>query len=1188
MAIKVDKITKTINTPDLFLCNRSCKQIGAIHDVSELNIYMSANSVNEITFSVEKETNTDVWDSIETLKVVRAEGYGYFEIAVDKNVSTSTKKVVTGVSLEAELGQLLLFNFSVNGETDRNNDDNWTNGSYVSTTIYNPSDTKHSLLHRMLADKASHWSLGSITPTITINNQEYPTANEVRTFEWDNKSIYDALMDIEQELDVVFTFTITASGRRINMYDANKIGSDTSIYIDNENLVNEFTCSSNKDSIKNCFKVVGGDDLINAYIKAVNPNSSDYIYRISDEQMNDMSAELVAKINSYNALYESKRAEYTTICNNLFNAIDNVSLYRDSKTPTRTKVTTTASNEASKLSTKLSGITLACKDIDTLTKVGAKKIIKEVAQVCIDYRYDIEVSNEVLSGNSLTYTIKVSNQTNNDDAAELTNITTTFATNESTYYQYIIDNLLSDYSGKGEVNTVAYLESTYKNTNPVDYPYCLSELKSYCDAYSTCVVTLQEYSKDTTNSLYSMYYDYWQKWNIMKNAVSKMEEYVDSLIAIQNGYEAQKNAIQKQLDFASYLGNTLYDEFCLYRRDDIYENSNYISDGLSNAECIRMAEKLVAVATKELYKASLPQTTYTTSLNNMFNNPIFEPFYEQFELFNWINAYVDDKLVKLRLIGYKINFDSQDNIEVEFSDNVRNADGLSDLQSLLGQAKSMATSYSSTKQQAQKGNNANAEFTRLKSEGLNSALMNIKSANEEVTMDASGINCKSMDQNGEYDAHQLRITGSNIVMTDDDWQTARMAIGRMTYNGKEIYGVISDALIGDLIIGNQLNIYNGDKSMSMDKDGFRLTNNVNTIILDPSADKNMLMDMQKNGESIFYVNKDGELYIDGNIYGGSLHLENKNGIYVDINPNKENIFEIGNKNANSGSTSPLDGFKNASFNMDSVVDVEDVFPSSDITTNIVCDEITPISITDCSAKFSIPSNIISMVCDIKIYYKTYSSYYEKDVYSYLWVSYNTGSEYFVAKDLELDTNYIAMIFDNNNNLISKYKFTTLSVAHTHDYQPCYKDVIDYKFIDNGDGYWVSSNKDIHGSDSIGLWEATVSESTQLDIQYIVSSESGYDKMFIYIDENEVVSRVSGEADSSYSTNIASGTHTIKAIYRKDGSASEGDDCAKIKFSIDVVPKMNQKVSETHMCSICEKEEDHNMENGVCTVCGYSS
>ena len=797
--MKIDKVTKMIEQPDVWLCHRNYDKICILSPIDDLKIYKTANAVDEISFTFHKINDGvefEYWEQIKDLKVVLVDGFGYFEIAVDKNVSDDTTKVITGVSTEAELGQIAIYELEVNGENDRGNTDNFaSNGEYIPTTLYDNLDHNHSLLHRLLS-KAQHWSFGSIAEIITDNGKEVSSSQIYRTFNFDNTNIYDALQEIAKEFDVVFTFNTV--NRKINMYDLNKVGEDTTVYVSTENLANDFTCTSNKDSIKNCFKIVGGDENINVAIRAVNPNGSDYIYYFSPEQMEDMSEGLRTKLTKYEEYSESLKSEYNECCNDLYNAIDDYYNLKTSMMPNKAPdEETDIDKEIAKLTSSKIG-NIPVQSLTTLYQTGAEKAILTIAQVMVDYRYEVTINSGLYDTTTHTWTgkFKVTNTSNSSDAAVSANdVVLTFVEDEKEYLQDKINELVKDVSVE-DVNIEKFKENlTY---------YALDSLEQFVSIYAECTKVLEKYSyKDKVEEeFYELYYSYWEKWqaciserDIRKEQVATAEKNVEK-------YQEHVDTYHEMLDFEHFMGD-YYKEFCLYRREDTYQNDNYISDGLDNSNTLQNAKKLVEVATKELIKASLFQTTYTANLNNLFTNPIYKPFYEHFDLFNWIHAEIDGKQIMLRLIGITFDFSSIEKIEVEFSEQVRNANGITDLQSILGQAKSMATSYSSTLKQAQNGQEACLEFDTIKQEGLNSALMNIKNSNnEEVVIDNCGINCRSKDQNDQYDQHQLRITGKNIVMTDDDFETCRLAIGLMQINGQECYGVCTDKIASTIVGGD--------------------------------------------------------------------------------------------------------------------------------------------------------------------------------------------------------------------------------------------------------------------------------------------------------------------------------------------------------------------------------------------------
>ena len=66
--------------------------------------------------------------------------------------------------------------------------------------------------------------------------------------------------------------------------------------------------------------------------------------------------------------------------------------------------------------------------------------------------------------------------------------------------------------------------------------------------------------------------------------------------------------------------------------------------------------------------------------------------------------------------------------------------------------------------------------------------------------------------NGTYDPRQVKITGKTIVFTDDAWESCKVAIGELLFgeDGESAYGVNAEAIIGDIIMGNNLRIIDGN------------------------------------------------------------------------------------------------------------------------------------------------------------------------------------------------------------------------------------------------------------------------------------------------------------------------------------------------------------------------------------------
>ena len=118
----------------------------------------------------------------------------------------------------------------------------------------------------------------------------------------------------------------------------------------------------------------------------------------------------------------------------------------------------------------------------------------------------------------------------------------------------------------------------------------------------------------------------------------------------------------------------------------------------------------------------------------------FEKITDYFKTGNWMRVEIDDVVYKLRLISYQLDFDNFDSISVDFSDATKKWGIINDVASVIEQSKSMATSYNSVKQQAEKSTKTTETIEGWLEEGINATTTKITSgANSDVLIDQHGI-----------------------------------------------------------------------------------------------------------------------------------------------------------------------------------------------------------------------------------------------------------------------------------------------------------------------------------------------------------------------------------------------------------------------------------------------------------------
>ena len=273
-------------------------------------------------------------------------------------------------------------------------------------------------------------------------------------------------------------------------------------------------------------------------------------------------------------------------------------------------------------------------------------------------------------------------------------------------------------------------------------------------------------------------------------------------------YYAEMTATQKALDIKQNLGD-LWTTMFNYLRESDYQNSNYISDGLSNNELIERAAELIDKAKLELDKASEMQYTLSDDLFNLLNTEDFAPFKDKFNLGDFIvcsvgdnkdNFDLDDQNYRLRLLSLSYSYGSPDSISVSFSNVTKIKNYFSDTQDILAQAKSMSSSYPVVSHQVDKNTATTTTVNKWNDNGLKSALTRIMNNNhEEVSYDDGGIIVKEYDydlketnDDQNYSNDQLRITHNILAFTSDNWKSASLGLGRQNYKYYDTSGVLRD------------------------------------------------------------------------------------------------------------------------------------------------------------------------------------------------------------------------------------------------------------------------------------------------------------------------------------------------------------------------------------------------------------
>lgn len=317
----------SVQHPKILLLTRMLKKRGEITKYEQLKITPKFKEVSECSFTVYKENDGDTlpcFDKIKDNTIIKIEGYGLYQIKVTLHEVDSVYKEVTGQIMQAcELGQADC-KLEINTDADIERTD--YNKNYP-TVFYREQDhPEASLLHRILT-YAPTYSIGYVDPSLY---------NIVREFSHDG-TVYDFFNTISEEIGCIFVFS--RYKREINVFDLEDhctnpecmsrhiiggecqkchsseyvekgYGLDVSVYLGTDNIATEITDTIDADSIKNCFKLVAGDDKATNLIGQRLIGNSQYIWTFSDFEIEEFSDGLKERWLTYQPFVEQYQEEF--------------------------------------------------------------------------------------------------------------------------------------------------------------------------------------------------------------------------------------------------------------------------------------------------------------------------------------------------------------------------------------------------------------------------------------------------------------------------------------------------------------------------------------------------------------------------------------------------------------------------------------------------------------------------------------------------------------------------------------------------------------------------------------------------------------------------------------------------------------------------------------------------------------
>ena len=410
-------------------------------------------------------------------------------------------------------------------------------------------------------------------------------------------------------------------------------------------------------------------------------------------------------------------------------------------------------------------------------------------------------------------------------------------------------------------------------------------------------------------------------------AQSEYDETQASLDSISSQLETLRQEIaniRESLSISDYFSDdgdtSLLDELTNYIFEGNYKDEYIgITSVMSYSEIFEQMRTLYERAVAQLQRVSQPRQEFSIDVENFLFVKEFEAYSNQLRVGSLINVEIDDgDVAELFLSNITVNYDDC-SLSLTFGNRFDKFDPKSLFEDALGDIQKSANTLDYVKEVLYpiKSGELNAMQEYIENSRTLTKNLVLSAVDEEVIIDDTGYTGRKKTGNGSYDDRQVKLTHNLLVFTDDAWDSCKVAIGEIILpNGSTAYGINTKYLIGDMILGNNLQIKdNSGNDLFTVVDG-KIASSVGNAM---DGIESQLTEIQQTANNVSikvseFTDEDGELIIDHvttttgytfdanglRIAKSGEEIENlvtHNGMYV--NRGEDNLLTVNNVGVNA-------------------------------------------------------------------------------------------------------------------------------------------------------------------------------------------------------------------------------------------------------------------------------------------------
>ena len=783
-----------IKQPELRLQTLAGKELGIIPWVNGLNFELNYAAVSRVEFDVPRHSDGKInplYQKLTSYKMLFTKELGIYILQrpTTSGDGVSEVKHITGYSIEQIFEKKMLF---------------LEEGTY---NFWNPVTPDDTILGRIL-ELDTTWSIGYVDPKLI---------GCYRTFdEYDSDALSFCYGSAMEKYNCTIVFDVYA--KTINAYDAGKSRGTVPVYLSYQNLVDAVDLEELTDDMVTQLHLYGSDDLS---IRDVNPMGTDYLvdlsYFISNGDLDVVpegsTVKLAERVKGWDALIRSNQGYYT-----------NLVAARASKTAQKLAEEVTLADLKSELEvlTTEQSVIIQAIALET-TEAGKATQQKNLS----DKTAEIDRKKEEIASQEAV--IADLQDEIDQYAGDIQAVVNQLAF--SKYFTEAEQKILNLYLIEGDTT-----EETFVATD-VD------------TAASGAISTIQGSLKISDSNVVRATLNGKKLYGATGGALQIISDKLTADI-VQGTLEVDESSGAYVL--TAYMGTITFGEHSFpsgmitasgtlsqFSSDISTQNSEGVSEdkgswisfeaasskmfftvNVNDYQKYSVARELYAFGEELLEEWAWPVYEFSIDTANFLFQKEFEPFKDKLEFGKNIYLNIGDEgVIEPKFIGLSIDFDNPENITLTFSNRFQKRDVVANWLSDINKTSASSRSFDASKYLYNKTANKTTQVSQFMENALDAAVNTIIGAsNQSVVINGAGI------QVGGDSKYQLRIVDNMIAMTDDSWQSAKLALGRFYSDAKtglkddsgkdiligETWGINTELLAGNLIIGNNLVLENAN------------------------------------------------------------------------------------------------------------------------------------------------------------------------------------------------------------------------------------------------------------------------------------------------------------------------------------------------------------------------------------------